>query len=105
LSVTGSDAGETIEIRKQGFLTWVYDNGTPAAAFDSLGVNSVNVDARGGNDTVRVTRYPVYTGNVILDGLYNRSLRATINGGSGTDRLYGEAAPDAISGGSGTDYI
>jgi hypothetical protein len=106
LNVLGSDSGETIMVAKEGTRTNVYDNGNLVNGFSSTLVNSINVNARGGNDTVRIVNNAnVFASNSYLDYLYNRHLPATIDGGSGNDWLYGSETHDTIYGGSGVDRI
>lgn len=114
LKLTGTDAGETIQLRQgNGVISIAGTNGGVRAS----AVKSVYVDARGGNDTVdlRTVLVPctVYGGSgndYILggensDSLYGGDGNDIIFGMGGNDHLFGNAGNDRLLGGAGTNYL
>ena len=121
LNVTGTDGNDVIEVQES---TVNYGNGVvvksiSATVKDQFGnilangtfaansINSVKVDAKGGNDTVvnstdKIGRLHGGAGNDYIQGGSNRDY---IYGGTGHDTLKGGAGNDYIHGGSGNDKI
>ncbi|MFO0819413.1 MAG: calcium-binding protein [Pirellulales bacterium] len=105
LTVTGSDSADKIAVVNHGINTVVYDNGTAVFSTPTLGVGRIQVDARGGNDTVQVSNIPFYHPDPILGTLYNKVLPATIDGGAGNDVLIGSQANDILRDSSGNNIL
>lgn len=105
LRVTGSEGADKIAVINHGINTVVYDNGTAVFSAPTLGVGRIQVDARGGDDTVQVVNVPYYHPDPILGTLYNKLLPATIDGGSGNDVLIGSQANDILRDSSGNNIF
>lgn len=98
LVLTGTSAGETIEVAPRADGRWVARVANLAQAFKPSAVRRIVAEGHGGNDTIRV--------------LVGRAIRAyggdgddSIFGNSGDDLLYGDAGDDLIDGGAGDDAI
>ena len=106
LSVTGSSDADDIRIDNYGTHTLVFDSGQAVYGVSSMAINRVSVDAGGGNDTVRVNRFPSYTTDPTLNYWFNtRPIPTTIEGGSGDDLLIGGSDGDVIRGEGGNDRL
>ena len=110
LEITGSEQSDAIRVLNYGVGTIVYDNNVPVFALPSQIINSISIDARGGDDNVSVIRTPDYRFNPSTDFssyyLFNlRPIPTTIRGGAGNDTLTGGVDQDTIWGGSGNDTI
>ncbi len=91
LVVVGSDRGEKISVFTKGTRIEVAINGKSKGRFESTTIQSISIDAKGGNDLVELV------GRIFIP--------ASIEGGNGDDRLYGGYGNDFISGGGGKDAI
>jgi Ca2+-binding RTX toxin-like protein len=101
LSVEGSKAGDKIALRLRagnpGILEVdVGDDGSAEFSFDRARVTSIAVDARGGDDLVRID-----DGN----GSFTDSIPTTIDGGDGNDTIAGGKGAETLFGGAGNDSI
>ncbi len=99
LDVRGTNQADRIAIRVRAgdpkFLEVdAGDDGTAEFSFDRAGVSSISIQARGGDDFVRIDD---------LNGPVNEP--ATIFGGSGNDTILGGSAAETIYGGPGNDFI
>ena len=129
LTITGSDAAEEIMIGnwfEPGFV-WVYMNGWEAT-FDKSQVQAIQIDARGGDDTVEFNdlttlalHIPItISGGAGNDALYGQDDRdhidliipgpytdmgVTLIGGEGNDTLAAGVGPDLLDGGAGDDEL
>ena len=100
LKITGDGAGETLVLRLQsGSLTTlevdVGGDGTADFSFDRTTFTAIDVDARGGDDEVRIDQ----SGGAFTDEL------VTLNGGGGNDTLLGGDGADVLLGGNGSDFV
>jgi Ca2+-binding RTX toxin-like protein len=68
--------------------------------FDLTGINTIEIDALGGNDTV-IVKSSVVRGFIINGGLGDD----LITGGAGNDHLIGGRGIDRLNGGEGNDYL
>ncbi len=102
LTVTGTEASETITLRHTS--TTIIVDGT---SFPSAGVTRIVVSAGGGNDIIRDgSGFGVFLyGGTGDDTIYGNGGADRIYGGSGNDTLIGGADNDVIWGGGGTDTI
>lgn len=91
LIVVGTDRAEKIQVVARGNQLEIMINGKRRERIDLTAVESISIDAKGGNDTVELI------GRVYVP--------ASIEGGAGNDRLVGGWGNDSISGGPGHDVI
>jgi len=101
LKIKGSDANDNIALRLQagdpGVLQVdVGDDGSADFSFDRDKIAAIAVDAREGDDLVRID-----DGN----GVFTDTIPATIGGGGGNDTLLGGAGVETFLGGDGNDTI
>jgi uncharacterized protein YkwD len=95
LTITGTDAAETIRVNDAGGRIRVDGVST---TWSSSSVNRIVVDAKGGNDRVQFTS-TVRKPSTIFGGAGND----TIIAGSGDDVIYGGHGNDFIQGAAGRD--
>jgi hypothetical protein len=101
LSVEGSKASDAIALRLRAGdpTTLEVDVGADGSAefsFDRERVTSIAVDARAGDDLVRIN-----DGN----GAFTDSIPTTIDGGDGNDTIAGGKGAETLLGGAGNDSI
>lgn len=109
LEVRGTDCNDQIEVSEgEGGILRVSVNG--ATRFYS-GITAIHVDARAGNDQVRLNGLTVATlveggtGNDKIDGSAVSAARLELRGDAGNDDLRGGANADYLVGGEGNDVI
>jgi Ca2+-binding RTX toxin-like protein len=94
LQLTGDAASDTLVIAQDGAATIsVVVNDQLVASFDRGTFRAVAIDARGGNDTVRILNMSPALENV------------TIDGGAGDDTLIGANGAETFIGGPGNDFV
>jgi hypothetical protein len=94
LQLTGDAAGDTLVLAQDGATTLgVVVNDQLVASFDRSTFTAVAIDARGGNDTVRILNMSPALENV------------TIDGGAGDDTLIGANGAETLIGNSGNDFV
>ncbi len=101
LKIKGTQASDQIALRLQTGNPNVLqvDFGDDASAdfnFDRAGVASISLDARGGDDLVRIDE---------SNGVFTGTIPTTIDGGEGNDNLAGGSGAETLVGGSGDDSI
>jgi Ca2+-binding RTX toxin-like protein len=101
LSVTGTKASEKITLRlRAGEPTElevdVGDDGSADFSFDRTKITKIAVDAKSGNDVVRIDE-----GN----GSFTDSIPTTLNGGRGNDTISGGKGVETLLGGRGDDSV
>jgi Ca2+-binding RTX toxin-like protein len=93
LTVTGTDAANTIEFGNNGttFLVRETTGGIPTETnFDTAPVKNIVISTLAGSDTVIMGKMTIL---------------ATLNGGKGNDRLSAGRGNDKLNGGGGDDYM
>jgi len=100
LFVTGDGAGDKVSLSldfgNPNILNIdVGEDGTTDFAFDRSTFSAIEVDARGGDDEVRVDQ----SGGVIA------GQAITLNGGAGSDTLIGGSGDELLLGGAGNDFV
>src|SRR3954470_6395880 len=100
LEVSGNAAPDTLALRlapgDSGTLQLdVGDDGTADLAFPRSAFRTVDVQAGGGGDTIRVDQ---------VNGLFTDT-GLTLEGGNGDDTLIGGDGADVLSGGNGNDTV
>jgi len=94
LQITGDAASDTLVVGQDGATTIsVVVNNQLLASFDRGTFSAVAIDARGGNDAVRILNMSTALENV------------TIDGGTGDDTLIGANGAETFIGGSGNDFV
>jgi Ca2+-binding RTX toxin-like protein len=101
LTVKGTDAGEKIALRLQagnpGTLQIdVRDDSTADFSVDRSKVTKIVVNAKGGNDAVRIDE---------SNGPFTDTIPTTIDGGNGNDSIAGGKGIETLLGGRGNDSI
>src|SRR5262245_40891901 len=101
LTIEGTDAADTIALRRPagdpGVLQVdVGDDGTADFSFERAIISSIAVDARAGDDVVRIDD---------SNGSFTDSIPTTIDGGDGDDTLSGGQGAETLIGGDGNDSI
>ena len=101
LQVTGTSAGDTIALRlKAGdpavIEVDVGDDGSADFSFDRAEITRIAIDARDGDDSVRIDE---------AFGVFTDAIPTTIDGGDGNDRLAGGSGAETLIGGEGNDSI
>jgi hypothetical protein len=101
LAIEGSDAGEQIALRVQSgdsavLQVDVGDDGSPDFSFNRERITSIVVDARAGDDLVRIDD---------SNGSFTDSIPTTIEGGDGNDMIDGGKGGETLLGGDGHDPI
>jgi Ca2+-binding RTX toxin-like protein len=101
LQLTGDAAGDTLVLAQDGATTiGVLVNGQLVGSFDRSTFTAVAIDARGGNDTVRIENTSPALENVTVDGGAGDD---TLIGGNGAETLIGNSGNDFIDGNIGAD--
>jgi Ca2+-binding RTX toxin-like protein len=108
LTVTGTEANNSIVMTNDGAGIRVTHNGTVVGASPFHGVKRIVVDAKGGNDLIYLTDLNVPA--VLYGGAGNDTLRAgsgndNVSGSGGSDVLEGYLGNDTLRGGAGDDLI
>ncbi len=101
LTIKGTEAGEKITLRlragQPGILQVdVGDDGLPDFEFERADIAEIAVDARAGDDLVRIDESA---------GIFTTSIPTTIDGGEGDDTLAGGSGAETLQGGGGDDRI
>ena len=101
LTITGTKARDKIALRlrarKPGTLQVdLGDNGSADFSFKSKQIARIAVDARAGDDLVRIDE---------RNGIFTNRIRTTIAGGAGNDNLFGGAGVETLLGGDGNDTL
>jgi predicted ester cyclase len=101
LDITGNGASDQLALRlKFGELTVlevdVGDDGTADFSFARSAFMSIEVDAGGGDDLVRIDE---------SYGFFTDTETTSLNGAAGNDTIVGGSSSEAISGGNGDDVI
>jgi Ca2+-binding RTX toxin-like protein len=101
LNVRGTPAGESIALRlKAGDPDFVQvdfgDDGTADFSFRRTDVKRITVDARAGDDRVRIDE---------SNGAFTAGIPTTIDGGPGNDTLTGGSGVETLDGGPGNDTV
>lgn len=91
LSVIGTDRAEKIQLTQKGSRIEVAINGRVQVRYQASTIDSISIDARGGNDIVELR------GRIFIP--------ATIDGGSGNDKIVGGYGHDVILGDAGNDSL
>jgi uncharacterized protein YkwD len=93
LTVTGTNASETIIVSRNGNLV-----GAEGQWFNAASITHVVISGKGGNDTLR-------DDSNLTGVIYGGDGNDTISGGRGHDKIYGGRGEDYIHGGRGSDLI
>jgi Ca2+-binding RTX toxin-like protein len=101
LRVRGTDANDSIALRLAAGNPAVVqvdigDNGSADFRFPRAAIDSISVNARGGNDRVRIDD---------TNGAFTNAIPTRIDGGSGNDTIAGGAGAETLNGGLGNDTI
>jgi predicted lipoprotein with Yx(FWY)xxD motif len=101
LTVEGTEASEKIALRLQAgdpgtLQVDVGDDGSADFSFKRERVAKIAVDARGGNDLVRIDE---------SNGAFTDSIPTTLDGGAGNDVIAGGKGIETLLGGYGNDSI
>jgi len=101
LTVTGTEASDKIALRLRagdaGILQIdVGDDGSADFSFERRKIAKIAVDARPGDDLVRIDD---------SNGPFTDSIPTTLDGGAGSDTLAGGAGAESLIGGDGNDAI
>src|SRR5215471_10113304 len=99
LQIDGTDASDTITLRlKAGdpSVLQVDFGGTKDFDFHRARLQQISLDARGGDDVVRIDD---------TNGTFTDTIPTTLDGGDGNDTLIGGAGAETLLGGNGNDSI
>jgi len=101
LKIEGTDANDNIALRLQSgdpnvIQVDVGNDGSAEFSFKRERIAAIAVDARGGDDLVRIDE-----GN----GVFTDTISTTIDGGDGNDTLLGGAGNETFLGGDGNDSV
>ena len=101
LTITGTRASDRIALRLQAgrpdiLQVDVGDDGRADFRFARKGLASIAVDARAGDDVVRIDE---------SNGAFTDSIPTTLNGEDGNDNLAGGSGAERLLGGAGNDSI
>ena len=101
LTITGTKADDLIVLRlgagRSDLLQIdVGDDGSADFTFDRADVATIVVDARDGDDLVRIDE---------ANGVFTDGIATTIGGGGGSDKLLGGSGAEQLNGGGGDDSI
>src|SRR6266511_3471696 len=101
LTIKGSNQSDEIALRLQAgdpntLQVDVGDDGSADFSFERNRVAKINVDARAGDDQVRVDE---------SNGVFTDTIPTTIDGGDGNDNLAGGSGAETLFGGDGNDSI
>jgi Ca2+-binding RTX toxin-like protein len=88
LRLKGGDAG-TLEVD-------VGDDGSGDFSFERDDIERIDIQARGGDDLVRIDE---------SNGAFTDSIQTTLHGGDGTDNLIGGSGAETLLGGDGNDTM
>jgi Ca2+-binding RTX toxin-like protein len=101
LQITGDAASDTLVLAQDGPTTIaVVVNDQVVGSFDRSTFSAVSIDARGGNDTVRILNSSPALDNVTIDGGAGDD---TLLGGNGAETLIGNTGNDFVDGNIGAD--
>ena len=108
LTVTGTENADQLGVGRNMTMIVVSDNGT-TSEWDPALVESIVINALGGNDQVAVVRpiaKPITAnGGAGDDSLRGSAGRERLNGDAGADRLFGGGGGDLLDGGGDNDVI
>lgn len=108
LTVTGTDDADQLGVGRSTTMIVVNDNGT-TSEWDPALVESIVINALGGNDQVAVVRAiakPLTANGGAGDDMMRGSAgRERLNGDAGADRLFGGGGGDVLDGGDDNDVI
>jgi Ca2+-binding RTX toxin-like protein len=101
LSIEGTEAGDAITLRLEAgdpgtLQVDVGDDGSTDFRFARRKIDAIVVDARGGDDRVRIDE---------SNGVFTDVIPTTIDGGNGNDDLAGGSGAELLLGGAGNDSI
>ena len=101
LTVRGTNGSDSIALRLAAddpnvIQIDLNDDGSAEASFDRSAVTRIAVDARGGDDRIRIDD---------SNGAFTNSIPTTIDGGDGNDTIAGGAGAETLLGGDGNDTI
>jgi Ca2+-binding RTX toxin-like protein len=101
LRVQGTEANDSIALRLAADDHSVVevdlgDNGSADFSFPRAAIKRISVEARGGNDRVRIDD---------ANGAFTDAIPTTIDGGRGDDTIAGGAGAETLIGGPGADRI
>jgi Ca2+-binding RTX toxin-like protein len=101
LTIRGTEAGDRLALRlnpqhPQLLQIDIGDNGSADFQVNRHRFRSIRVDARGGNDSVRIDE---------SNGAFTTTTPTRIAGGSGDDTLTGGSGAETLIGGSGNDVV
>jgi Ca2+-binding RTX toxin-like protein len=101
LTIIGTDASDKIALRLQAgrpdvLQVDVGDDSSPDFSFDRGRVAKIVVDARSGDDLVRIDE---------SNGAFTDTIPTTIDGGDGNDTIAGGKGVETLLGGNGNDSI
>ena len=97
LLITGGEKADKIVISAGAQPGTVVVRGVAKRSVSFSGVNAIVVDARGGNDDIRIGSNILDTGGALIG--------VTVNAGNGNDRVEGGDGDDDIDAGLGNDTI
>ncbi len=98
LTVTGNEFDNRIEIFRDVTDVVVRDNGNEIGRFAVVAVNSISVNALGGDDTVLISRKLLIPATIV-----GGTGRNKLSGGGGTNVLIGGSSADVLKGGTGSN--
>ena len=100
LTVEGTKDNDTIVLHLRagdpGTLQVDADNGSAVFSFPRAAVTQIDVNARGGDDNVRIDE---------SNGLFTNAIPTTVDGGVGDDTLVGGSGAETFIGGPGNDSV
>jgi RTX calcium-binding nonapeptide repeat (4 copies) len=101
LRVRGTDGNDSIALRLAAGNPAVVqvdlgDNGSADFSFLRARIDSISINARGGNDRVRIDD---------TNGAFTNAIPTRIDGGPGNDTIAGGAGAETLNGGLGNDTI
>ena len=108
LTVTGTEDADQLGVGRNTTMIVVNDNGT-TSEWDPALVDSIVINALGGNDQVAVGRpiaKPITAnGGAGDDAMRGSAGRERLNGDAGADRLFGGGGGDLLDGGDDNDIL
>jgi Ca2+-binding RTX toxin-like protein len=101
LRVRGTDANDSIALRLEAGNSAVVqvdlgDNGSADFSFPRAAIQSISINARGGDDRLRIDD---------TNGAFTNTIPTRIDGGPGNDTIAGGAGAETLNGGLGNDTI
>ena len=101
LQISGGPFADKITLRQSALVrnqlqVDIGDDGTADLTFDLSTISAIDVDAGGGNDTVRIDD---------VNGAFTTTTPTLIDGGRGDDTLIGGSGNEIFVGGSGNDVV